>query len=492
MGNRRPTAEVGTSPTVMGTPTPPLAAAYRSPCVPSPTACDPDALVEVTAAWDDDVLTVAHLDDGDRFTLSPRGASRGDSASLVLPSCERGDRALVSVRGAVVTVSPPDAAPFEALDDVTLRLDGVTIAVRRVPRGEALPPPRRDRFFGASAALALAITGALGVAPKPHPAPWESDVTRDELWIIRHITPSSHTAYAPTHADTVGVDEGGNGRRARGDEGRAGRARSAPRSRRWVLRPSTPQSGAVTTIADQARTRGVFAALGATPNTAARFMPDATERTPDTGNMYGDAVGVARGENGLGLLGIGFGGGGTGEGLIGLGAFATRGHGDHTDIGQGLGGRGGWGCGCGDLRDRGFGSGRPGLGVIRSGVRSGVPTACGVRQSTVVRDPMCAPAEVTGLVDPSLVRRVVRANLGQIRRCYERALEVNPAAEGGIAMRWVIGNGGEVLSTMVEESSIGVASFDECVASAVRRWRFPVPADTVTTVHYPFALSREE
>ena len=475
----------------MATTTPPLAAAYRAPWVPAPSSRDRDTLVEVRATWGDDVLKVAHLDDGDRFTLSARGCARGDASTLVLPSYGRPDHTLVRVRGEVVTVAPPDAAPFEAHDDVTLRLDGVDVTVRRVPRGEALPPPKRDRFFGASAAVALAITGALGVAPKPHPAPWESDITRDELWIVRHIASISHTAYAPTHADTTGLDEGGNGRRARGDEGTAGRARSVLRNQRWVLRPSTPRQGAPTTIAEQTRTRGVFAALGAMPDTATRFMPDATERTPDTGTMYGDTTGVSRGYNALGLLGTGYGGGGTGEGLIGLGAFATRGHGDHTDIGQGLGGSG-WGCGCMDLPGRGSSTGRAGFGRLGASVRSDVPRVCGVRQSTVIRDPMCAPAEVTGLVDPALVRRVVRANLGQIRHCYERALDVNPAAEGSIAMRWVIGSGGTVLAAAVEESSISVASFDECVTAAVRRWRFPVPEGTVATVHYPFTLSRDE
>lgn len=475
----------------MATSTPPLAAAYRAPWVPAPSSRDRDTLVEVKATWGDDVLKIAHLDDGDCFTLSARGCARGDASTLVLPSYGRPDHTLVRVRGEVVTVAPPDAAPFEAHDDVTLRLDGVEVTVRRVPRGEALPPPKRDRFFGASAAVALAITAALGVAPKPHRPPWESDITRDELWIVKHIAAMSHTAYSPTHADTTGVDEGGNGRRARGDEGTAGRARSVLRNQRWVLRPSTPRQGALTTIAEQTRTRGVFAALGAMPNTATRFMPDATERTPDTGNMYGDTTGVSRGYNALGLLGTGFGGGGTGEGLIGLGAFATRGHGDHTDVGQGLGGSG-WGCGCGGIANRGFGASHAGLPVLRSAVRSDVPRVCGARQSTVIRDPMCAPAEVTGLLDAAVVRRVVRANLGQIRHCYERALEVNPAAEGAIAMRWVIGNGGDVLAAAVEESSISVASFGECVTAAVRRWRFPVPGDTVATVHYPFTLSREE
>jgi hypothetical protein len=475
---------MGTSPTLHD-------AVYRAPCEPAPQHHDPRALVEVTATWDDDVLTVAHLSDGDRFTLSSRGASWPGAARLVLPACEARDHALVRVRGGAATVHPPGAPSFELTEPVVLRVDRVTFEVRRVPRADALPPPRRERFFAASFALSLAVTAALAVAPKPVPPPWADRDARGHDWIVTHIVPRASAAYAPVHADTAGADEGGTGRRAAGDEGRAGRAQSVPQSRRWVLRPSTPQRAVPTSIADRVQTRGVFAALGAIESAPTRFMPDATERVPDTGNMYGDAIGAAHGDNALGLLGTGFGGGGGGQRLIGLGAFSTRGHGDHTDVGQGLGGRG-WGCGCMDMPARGSGIGRAAFGRLSLAVRTSQPVVCRLAQHADVRDPPCLAADVTGGIDAATVRRVVRANLGQVRHCYERALEVNPSAEGTISLRWVIGADGQVVAANVEESSVPVASLGECVTAAVRRWRFPMPDDTVAVVRYPFSLAREE
>lgn len=467
----------------------PLVAAYRTAWTLSAAPLD-DAVVEVRASWDDDLLEVSHLSDGDRFTLSSRGAATERERHLVLPSSKRAPHALVTVRGEVVTVTPPDGAAFELLEPVTLHHDGVTFDVRRVARAERLPPPRRQRFAGISCAVALAITGVISRVPVRERPPWERRDDDTHEWIVTHVTPRASVAYSPTHADTTGIDEGGNGQRARGDEGRAGRRHAASQNQRWLRRPSHPQRGIETNIAASVATRGVFAALGAQGPSVTRFMPGVTERVADTGNMYGDLVGTSRGENALGLIGAGFGGGGTGEGLIGLGRIGTRGHGDNTSDGQGIGGSG-WGCGCLALPARGSLGMRGMQGHGFGAVRSGAPSVCFDRADGVVRDPACVASTSSG-ADSAMIRRVVRANIGQVRHCYERALEVNPSAEGTLTVRWVIGGDGRVLASGVVNDPIGDASLSECVASAVRRWSFTVPADTVVTVSYPFALSREE
>lgn len=450
--------------------TTPPRAAYRTPHTPDADAIDRDALVEVIATWDDDaVLTVAHLGDGERFTVPTHLLPDGLGARA---------HALVTVRGDAVTVAPLDGPRFALQGAVTVPVGRVRFAVRRVPRGEAIAPPRRSRFAGATGAFALAFTALLGLAPRPAQPPW---IARDDgahRWIAEHARPRVARAYAPTHADTVGDDEGGNGRRAAGDEGRTGRSRAAERNRRWDRRPARPQTGVPTALADRVRGRGVFAALGARP-AALAFMPDASAPMAQTGAMYGDAIGTSRGGDALGLVGIGFGGGGSGEGSIGLGALATRGHGDHTAVGQGLGG-GGWGCGCMDGLNNRVGIGRGGLG--RLAVRTGTPIVCNLSQ----------PAAAVNLLDAASVRRVVRANLGQVRHCYEQALAANPSAEGTVTVQWVIDGDGAVRAAAVEESTVAVPSLGPCVQAAVLRWRFPAVADGASTVHYPFTFSRDD
>lgn len=473
----------------MGTAPLPLDAAYRTAWTPTATTFD-DAIVEVRASWDDDLLQVSHLSDGDRFTLSSRGAATERDRHLVLPSSKRSAHTLVAVRGAVVTVRPPDGAPFELVEPVTMRVEGVTFEVRRVPRAERLPPPKRQRFAGLSCALALVVTGVVSRIPVQQRPPWERRDDDTHAWIVEHARPRSYAAFSPSHSNTEGVEEGGTGHRALLDEGRAGRRYASPQNRRWEHRPAHPQPGVQTNIATAIETRGVFAALGQSGPVVSQFMPGATERTADTGNMYGDFVGTSRGEGALGLIGRGFGGGGNGEGLIGLGRITTRGHGDNRGIGQGLGGSG-WGCGCMDLPHRGgvgMSVGIPTMGAVRSGS----PTVCFTHRSENISDPPCLTPEVTPGADASMIRRVVRANIGQVRHCYVRALEVDPNAEGTLTIRWVIGGDGRVLASAVAHDPIGVASLGECVASAVRRWSFTVPEETLVTVNYPFAFSRAE
>lgn len=469
-------------------------AVYRTACAPPRTVNDPDAIVEVIALWDDDErLTVAHLAQGDRFVLSSRGASRADAARLVIPSHTGPDHTLVRVRGDVVAVSPPEGAAFELSDPVQLRLGRVTVSVRRVSRGEKVPPSRFGRFFSVPFALSIVTTWGLSVMPVPprdeHAIAQQRKLLHDLS--LAHAAPPPPVAYVPVHARTEGASEGGTGHRATGHEGRAGRDHTPARNRRWAQRPSTPRPAPSRFALELALAHGASTRSGIAPDEAATFMPDATEASPHTGNMYGDAEGTSRGVNALGLLGTGFGGGGAGEALIGLGLMPTRGHGNHDTAGQGLG-QGGWGCGCGEMAQRGFGR-TTARYAVRVGTRaSSSPTVCNRREEADVEGATdCVPAEVLGLLDAVSVRRVVRMNLGQIRHCYERALDENPSAEGSLSMRWVIGADGAVTATSVEESSVPVASLSTCVSAAVRRWRFPMPGELTAVVRYPFSFSRD-
>ena len=175
------------------------------------------------------------------------------------------------------------------------------------------------------------------------------------------------------------------------------------------------------------------------------------------GRMDGDHLGDGSGFGGLDGVGTGW-GGGDGTDTIGTGGLNTLGHGGD--------------CREGEDCDRG---------------RRVAATRMRERRneySVTAR----APTVSSGM-SPEVIRRVVLRNIGQVNRCYEQGLSTNPRAAGRVAVRFVIAPGGGVLGSAVAEDTLSMPSVAECIAGAVRRWSFTVPADSGTvTVTYPFSL----
>ncbi len=93
------------------------------------------------------------------------------------------------------------------------------------------------------------------------------------------------------------------------------------------------------------------------------------------------------------------------------------------------------------------------------------------------------------LLAPDAIRRVVLRNIGQVNHCHETGLAANPNAAGRVMVRFEIGPSGRVTSSSVSESTYPIPGVGECIAEAVRRWRFPEPeGEGVVTVNYPFNL----
>ncbi len=174
------------------------------------------------------------------------------------------------------------------------------------------------------------------------------------------------------------------------------------------------------------------------------------------GSLVGHTVGDAYGLGALGLGGGGRGGGGSGAGGIGLGAW-----------GAGLGGGGGGGGG--------FGAGGAGGGYrIGRSKRGGVRVFAGT-------------AAVQGSLDKSIIRRVIRRHLNEIRYCYvSRGLASNPKLSGQVKVQFVINTMGRVSSVAIAASSLNHPGTEACIKAAVRRWRFPKPEGGIVVVRYPF------
>jgi hypothetical protein len=276
----------------------------------------------------------------------------------------------------------------------------------------------------------------------------------------------------PPQQNNDNEQEGGQGTRHAGPEGKMGKRDAPSRSARYAIRNNgEPPHMSRQAARDAIQQRGIFAALGAPGGGAAGgasgivspfggLTESGNDSVNANGNMTGDTIGDAFGFGGLGATGTGWGGGGTGEGTIGLGNFGTMGHGSGTGTGQGYGS----GAGTG-LRGRG-------------------------NRGPLVR---AAPPQVAGLLSPEAIRRVVLRNLGQVAHCHEQGLAQNASLEGRVVVRFIIGGNGTVMGSAVAESNVAVPSVSTCIANAVRRWQFPSPeGGGIVTVNYPFNLQRPE
>lgn len=155
------------------------------------------------------------------------------------------------------------------------------------------------------------------------------------------------------------------------------------------------------------------------------------------------------GRTGLARVGTGGGGGDVGEGTIGLGDLGLIGDGGGARRGAGFGGRG--------------------------------------KRLSRVRQ---AEATIDGALDPYIVRRIVRAHINEVRYCYDQGLQRNPKLKGRVTVRFTVSPNGKVTESSLETSTLDDAPVGNCVAKAVKRWRFPTPTDGKdSVVVYPFVLS---
>jgi hypothetical protein len=159
---------------------------------------------------------------------------------------------------------------------------------------------------------------------------------------------------------------------------------------------------------------------------------------PDVGGLIGSGGDDTGGLGGLGTKGAGPGGGGAGDGTIGLGTIGTIGHGAGRGDGQG------------------FGAGQGRLGGAH------VAAAPQVKLDIATE----------GNLPKEIARRIVRQNLGRFRLCYENALRDDPTAKGRIVVRFVVGADGQVVSSVVDSSTMSDA-VGGCVSRGMTSLQFP-------------------
>jgi outer membrane biosynthesis protein TonB len=183
---------------------------------------------------------------------------------------------------------------------------------------------------------------------------------------------------------------------------------------------------------------------------------------------FKSSVGGAGGGSGSASKTYGLGGGDGRRQSLGLGGgegatqFGAGGSGGYLSGEGGKGGLGGSGLG------RGAGGGR-------------------------ARPEVELPAEdpvVSGGLTNQEISAVIRANLNQIRHCYEQLLQRSPSAQGKLTTGFVIGTDGSVTSSEIKAGTLADSVMQGCVTSRIARWKFPKPrGGQPVTVTYPFVFT---
>ncbi len=176
------------------------------------------------------------------------------------------------------------------------------------------------------------------------------------------------------------------------------------------------------------------------------------------GNLIGAQIGEATGIGGLALVGTGWGGSGTGENTLGIGNLATIG-----SLGHGPGGRNDYGRAVG-LIDR--------------------------PKRIIVPEVIPGVASVHGMLDKEIIRRIVHLHMNEVKYCYDQELVKKPALAGRISVQFAISPVGQVLTSVMQSTTMENARVENCVVNAVRRWEFPKPTGGgVVIVLYPFSFT---
>lgn len=103
-----------------------------------------------------------------------------------------------------------------------------------------------------------------------------------------------------------------------------------------------------------------------------------------------------------------------------------------------------------------------------------------------------ASATVKGAMDKDIIRRIVRAHINEIRLCFNQGLAKDPTLEGRVTIQFTIGPDGTVPVAVVQDSNLTDPKVAQCMAKAVKRWKFPKPdGGGNVVVTYPFVLTAD-
>jgi TonB family protein len=345
-----------------------------------------------------------------------------------------------------------------------------TFLVSSVAPPRAYPAPINvdwgQQAYTAATALAVMLFLFMVYSIPPDPKSLSLDAFMNDKRFAQFLIkpPEEKEEQIPDWLKKKSNDEaGGKGKRHKGEEGKMGKKTSKNKTGLYGLKgpKDNPDPHLAKMLAEeQAQKAGILGLIKSQEGShlASIFGRDSAlgnDAENVLGGLVGTQIGEAYGVGGLGLVGSGKGGGGTGEGTIGLGNLGT--------IGKGGGGGNG----------SGYGRGAGGLGGRRAHAPDVVP----------------GTAQVRGSLDKEIIRRIIRRHLNEVRFCYEKELMHKQDLYGRVMIQFTISGTGQVVASVVQNSTMNNPNVEQCIAQAVRRWEFPKPqGGGIVIVSYPFVL----
>jgi hypothetical protein len=436
--------------------------------------------IDVSVVWGDTVLTRL-------YRTRPCTLSVGDDpgCDIMLPAEIVGGAAvaLASFGGGRVVVLPSSAAARELPAGCTeaVRFGSFRVVVEACAQKANAAAFRRRRApwpLIAAIAASLGAHASLAAALRASPTAGILDAEVDrgaQIALIRSYLRAGQSD-APDAQVQHGAQESDNYEGGACCKRELGLPASATGHRR--RRPAAGSEGVRAGSVDAADFIAAFGKIrgGSAPDHApVGWLAAPGEHAP--GDLWGAGIDGAS-SSGLGLTGTGEGGGGSGEG-IGLASISDLGDGEGLGRGNGIGHGDGFTRGHESRTIRvSFGSC---YGHFEQVERDGVVIAH--------KGEIHECGGVNGRLPPEAVQRIVRANFGRFRDCYEQGLAKSADLAGRVAVRFVIGTEGAVTETSLADADLPDAAVRSCVVQTYRGLAFPKPEGGTVTVIYPIVFS---
>ena len=353
---------------------------------------------------------------------------------------------------------------FTLPPDGRARIECGAMSFELAPTACEKPLPKRwlawrwaEQKFTLGAFLALGVLLLLGFAIPPDGAAVSDDlIGMSRVFIPMPIIPPVAGKVPEMLANKPSHDPGNTGKAQAGISGRSGdRNLRRPNGVQAVkgdgrdMHVGKSKDDATAEILNH----GILGILSSSHSSAftsilgrGSAVGDASENV--LGTLVGNEVAGIFGAGGLGVTGSGWGGGGSGLDTLGVGdKYNTLGH----NYGRGHG--------LGELRPHYTWS-----PVITNGVIT-----------------------TRGSLDKEIIRRVVHLHMNEVKYCYDKELVRKVGLEGRLSVQFVISSVGQVLTSVVQSSTLGNVYVEKCVTDAVKRWPFPKPREGgIAIVSYPF------
>ncbi|MGC4117504.1 MAG: AgmX/PglI C-terminal domain-containing protein [Myxococcales bacterium] len=419
------------------------------PKPPRPLARDERPALQLSCFWGDQLLQVTQHREPQKILMGPTPRCEVKAGSRELPliepaeggfalNVEEGFRAHLR-RGEQIRELGPGVHALEPTDQAWLETGNLRVEAcfAAAPQRVRVPIAETIDFRLVNLVLALSfVAAALAISAQFREEP---DVVADDLsqlsqkMAIYVNQPIQRPKVRTDALASLETTEAAPAPKHAGAEGKAGDP---------TVKHDKPAVGAIGKVHIDTKnlvTRtGVLAGFGG-PSVSSVFGTRGVggDVVAAVGNLQGPSFGSANGMAGLGLRGTGPGGGGA--------SLRTFGIGDIQTVGKAIG----------------------------YGTKTGLPAE---KKDAPIPQFDSSPPEVTGSIDPELIRQVIRSHVNQIRYCYEERLAMKPSLAGKVRIRFLVNGEGKVTQASVADgSTLNDSELSACLLSRFRSWIFPAP-----------------